>query len=94
MRIQKFDALRDRENVFCYLVNCQVLTDKIQCGCAYFRGGISGKLTLFDVYSTEVLSILIPLQVRDIATFALLTPMAPLDYLEIEIYEENTIRQD
>lgn len=85
MKTRKIDALHDQENVFCYLVNCTITTDKVQCGAAWFRGGISGQLKLFDIYNSEALTIIIPPQIRNIATFALLTPMAPLDYLELEI---------
>lgn len=85
MKPRKFDALRDQETVFCFLVNCSVVGDKVQCGAAWFRGGISGELKLFDIYNSEVLKIFIPPQIQNIATFAVLTPVAPLDYLELEI---------
>lgn len=83
--MNNIDLLCDRESAFAYLINCKVSTDKILCGCAWFRGGISGKIELFDIYDRTIASIIIPPQIKTIATFALLTPTKPLDYLELEI---------
>ena len=82
--MQKCDCLRSLdEGVFCYLVNCQILSDKILCGCARFQGGISGEIDLVDETETIRVRIKVPQPVKNVFTIA--AQSSKMDDLIIEL---------
>ena len=87
--MKRTDFLADEEQAIAFLINCAIATDKIQCGCAYFKGGISGSIQLYDYCGIAIAKVKIPPAIAKIFTFAVLTPEAPLDYLELEIESET-----
>jgi hypothetical protein len=64
-----YDALIDDEGgILCYLVNVKIWSNKLTCGIGRFRGGISGKLQLYDVNGLPIAKIILPPQVRESQT--------------------------
>jgi hypothetical protein len=84
MSNKHYDALLDNEGgIFCYLANCKVWSEKVTCGIARFRGGISGTIQLFDVNGVSIVRIKIPKQVESNYTHLVLGSL--YDDLAIEI---------
>jgi hypothetical protein len=83
----QFDYLHDETKLFVHLIDCEVKEDyetksnKLVCGWAWFKGGISGTIDLCDE-GVRVAEMRIPKEVSQNATFLVLYSV---DYLEFEI---------
>lgn len=73
--------LKDSTELLAALVNCRIDNDRLLCGAAVFRGGLSGTITVSDGYSS--FRIKVPDSVQQVATYQLLADSQ--DSLEIEL---------
>lgn len=73
--------LKDSTGLLAVLINCHTDNDRLLCGAAVFRGGLSGTITVSDSYSS--FRIKVPDSVQQVATYQLLADSQ--DSLEIEL---------
>lgn len=74
-------VLKDSTGLLAVLINCRIDEDRLLCGAAVFRGGLSGQIAVSDRYSS--FTIKIPDSVKQVATYQLLADSQ--DNLEIEL---------
>jgi hypothetical protein len=74
-------VLKDSTGLLAVLINCRMDEDRLLCGAAVFRGGLSGQITVSDRYSSY--QVKIPNSVKQVATYQLLADSQ--DNLEIEL---------
>jgi len=74
-------VLKDSTGLLAVLVNCRIDEDRLLCGAAVFRGGLSGQITVSDRYPSY--QVKIPDSVKQVATYQLLADSQ--DNLEIEL---------
>jgi hypothetical protein len=75
------DLLTDKTNLLAILVNCHVDGNKLNCGVAVFKGGLSGDLEVSNGKST--FKIKIPESVADCATHKIF--LSKTDTFEIDL---------
>lgn len=73
--------LKDSTGLLAVLINCRTDNDRLLCGAAVFRGGLSGAITVSD--SCSSFQIKVPDSVQQVATYQLLADSQ--DSLEIEL---------
>jgi hypothetical protein len=73
--------LKDSTGLLAVLINCRIDDDRLLCGAAVFRGGLSGEIIVSSHNSS--FKIKIPDSVKQVATYQLLADSH--DNLEIEL---------
>lgn len=78
-------VLKDSTGLLAVLINCRVDHDRLLCGAAVFRGGLSGEIDVSDTKATY--KIKIPDSVQQVATYQVFADSQ--DILEIEYASSN-----
>jgi len=73
-------VLKDSTGSLAILINCRIENDRLLCGAAVFRGGLSGEIKVFNGKTT--CKIKIPDSVQMVATYQVFADSQ--DNLEIE----------
>jgi hypothetical protein len=73
-------VLKDSTGLLAILINCRIHHDRLLCGAAVFRGGLSGEISVSNGRTT--CKIKIPESVQQIATYQVFADSQ--DNLEIE----------
>jgi hypothetical protein len=78
-------VLKDSTGLLAVLINCRITQDRLLCGAAVFRGGLSGEIIISNDKSTY--KIKIPDSVQMVATYQVFADSD--DNLEIEYASSN-----
>lgn len=78
-------VLKDSTGLLTILINCRIDHDRLLCGAAVFRGGLSGEISVSNGKSTY--KIKIPDSVQQVATYQVFADSQ--DNLEIEYASSN-----
>jgi hypothetical protein len=78
-------VLKDSTGLLAILINCRIAQDRLLCGAAVFRGGLSGEIIVSNDKSTY--KIKIPDSVQTVATYQVFADSD--DNLEIEYASSN-----
>ena len=78
-------VLKDGTGLLAVLINCRVDSERLMCGAAVFRGGLSGEIEVFD--GTTKYRIKIPETVKTVATYQVFADSK--DNLEIDYASDN-----
>jgi len=77
--------LCDQTKMLAVLINCRLSSGVLLCGAAFFRGGLSGAIEVFD--SSHKFTIKVPESVANIATSQVFSNAN--DNLEIELCNQQ-----